>query len=428
MAGLALLGCVDAAQRSDAPPNLVLIVADDHGYTDFGFMGSPHVATPHLDRLAQEGTLFTRGFNTASVCGPSLRTLLTGQHPYQWDHHVARMHRRGVRRARGEEIQDFGTLPRWLQGRGYASFQGGKFWEASYAVAGFTHGMQRFGDDIAWGGSSTHLGRTTMEPLYAFIDAHRAQPFLVWFTPKLPHVPHDAAAEYRKPYQGLGFSDDAVRYYANITRLDAVVGELLAHLEGLGLRERTLVVFLTDNGWDQGPHAERRQTMDGPRGKRSMYELGFRTPIVFHGPGRVPAGAVHDELVSTVDLVPTLLDYAGAAIPDALPGRSLRPWIEGTGPWTRNTVIGGRMQTAEGGSNPDLSATDWRRSTFFVRSDRWHYIWDVETGDDVLFDMERDPQQQHDVVSEHPVLAPLFRDVIRRWQTEMARGVEIEPD
>lgn len=235
-----LAGCVDAG--GSRPPNLVLVIGDDHGYPDSGFMGSPSVRTPNLDRLAQEGTVFRNGYATASICRPMLRSLLTGLHPVQWQARVERLERDGVRRSPGEWIAEFSTLPRQLAQRGYASFQGGKFWEGTYALAGFDAGMQLHGDGVFDSGDGTPLGRETLDPVLRFLDAHADRPFFVWFAPMLPHLPHDAPEEFQRPYRGAGLSASAIAYYASVTRLDAVVGALRAELERRELLDDTLLV------------------------------------------------------------------------------------------------------------------------------------------------------------------------------------------
>jgi uncharacterized sulfatase len=284
--------------------------------------------------------------------------------------------------------------------------------------------MQKPGDDTTLGGSSTHLGRTTLAPVYEFLDAHVARPFLVWFAPMLPHVPHDAGAAYRRPYEGGELSADALAYYANITRFDAVVAEVMAYLDEKGLRERTLVVYLSDNGWDQAPDRTHPSVMAGLKGKHAMYELGFRTPIIFNWPGRVPAGTVHADLVSTVDLLPTLLDYAGIELPAGLPGHSLRPLIEGSDNWARDTVIGNMRQWRVPKPPGDTSGGAHMVSgdAFFLRTPKWRYIWFADQGMEELYDMESDPEENRDVAQEHPILAAMFRARIVAWQAEMKAG------
>jgi uncharacterized sulfatase len=420
---LGLFGC-DTAPRPVESPNLVLIIGDDVGVGDFGFMGSPHAETPHLDRLAEAGTVFRNGYSTASVCVPSLRSLLTGLHPYQWDARVAALKRRSIARPRGSEIQDFTTLPGTLKQHGYASFQAGKLWEASYALAGFTDGMQEPGDSMAMGGSGIELGRSTMAPVLEFIDAHQAEPFFLWFAPRLPHLPHDAPERYREPFQGRGLSEKALAYHANLMRFDAAVGELLAHLEERGLREKTLIVYVSDNGWDQDPDSNDwpRPGFAGPRGKMTMYDLGFRTPIVVSWPGPVPGGAVRDELVSAVDLFPTFLDYAGVPPPGEQPGLSLRPILEGSGEWRRRQVVGSmrELRRWDERTPAERQAADWQRvrtggaTAFFVRTEDWHYVSNADLQTAELYRVSEDPREERNLVAERPALASLFRREIER--------------
>jgi uncharacterized sulfatase len=413
-----------ACQRADeAPPNLVLIIGDDHGYPDSGFMGSQIVQTPNLDRLAREGTVFRNGYATASICRPSLRSLLTGLHPVQWDARLAQLRREGSVRTPAEAILGFTTLPALLRTRGYASFQGGKFWEGSYSLAGFDAGMQLTGDGVFRTEEGKTLGREEgIAPVQRFLEAHAGRPFFLWFAPMLPHVPHDAPEAYRALYRGRGLTPDAELYYANVTRLDAVVGELRAELERRGLLERTLLVYLSDNGWDQAPDYAREHALhDGPRGKGTLYDLGLRTPIVFHWPGHVPEGIARDELVSAVDLVPTLLDYAGAAAPAYLPGKSLRPLLEGHARWERETVIDGISGPRGGlGHPPDQTRSE---PGWHLRTGRWHYLWFEGDGDE-LYDLEADPREQHDLARAHAPLVRRLRQSIASWRKRMSAAFE----
>jgi arylsulfatase A-like enzyme len=435
----ALLALVSTGERATPRdvPNIVLIIADDHGWPYFGFMGDPIVKTPNLDALAREGVVFPYGYTTASTCRPSLRSLLTGLHPLQW-----RAKRRALRaQGRGGEgtdpIRYFATLPGLLAERGYASFEGGKYWEGSFQAGGFTDGMKRAGDSEAlrkWGpvqsragGDSLELARTTMQPLWDFLDAHRHGPFFVWFAPKLPHMPHDAPEPYLKLYRDENLSDSARKYYANITRFDDKVGELVARLERLGLRDETLLVFLSDNGWEQDPRVTNRvKQLGGPKGKSSMYEIGFRTPIIFSWPGRLPGGQRAGGLVSEVDLFTTLLDFAGLEPPPDRTGVSLRPALKEGGASPRKTVIGSmaalrpppRAKAAAPETQGDLVRYE---RAYFLRNESWHYIWYADSakfGDrdaEELYRIDRDPREERNVVGDHPELAARFRAEIRRW-------------
>jgi uncharacterized sulfatase len=416
----------------------VVIIGDDHGWPYAGFMGDDVVKTPHLDTLAGEGVVFTTGYNTASSCQPSLRSLLTGLHQVQW--RARRQALRGEGRAEPgvERIRDFMTLPRLLAGRGYVSFQGGKHWEGGFAGSGFTAGMAQLTEPAPrgsrkWahnraGGDSLELGRSTMKPLWDFFDENRDRPFLVWYAPKLPHTPHDAGEKFAAQYAELPLSDAARRYYANITRLDATVGEIVAKLEQLGLREKTLLVYVSDNGWQQGPHEPNPvKALGGPKGKSSMYELGFRTPVIFSGPGRwTGSGVRRNDLVSTVDVFTTLLDFAGVEAPPDREGVSLRPVLEGDGDSPRRAIIGSmvslrppRAVESAAADSPELLVRTER--AYFLRSASWHYIWYTQAdrfGDrrpEELYRIDEDPWEEQDVAGEHPELTKRFREDIERW-------------
>ena len=225
--GLALALLAGACQAQDAgtaapPPNIVLIIGDDHGYDYFGFNGDENVITPNMDLIAAQGSVFGLAHTTSNYCRPSLQTFITGLYPVQYEQRVldlqeARLATDADFQAAGAQEQqwrrmelnaglmsEFETLPRMLSDLGYASFQGGKWWEQSYETAGFTHGMttswtwDRMADP-GWffefmGGEGIELGRTTMDPVLDFISEHADQPFFVWYGPSLPHTPLDQVA------------------------------------------------------------------------------------------------------------------------------------------------------------------------------------------------------------------------------------------
>jgi len=343
-------------------PNLVLIISDDQAYGDFGFMGNRQVRTPNLDRLASLSARYPNGYVPTSVCRPSLATLLSGLYPHQ--HGVHFNHpppglgaMRGLTadeyracRARAEGlIGRLPTLPRVLAEHGYACLQTGKHWEGDFRNAGFTHGMttgmptdppnygtrrQNNGEWVAHGNGDAGLaiGRDTMKPIFDFIDAHADRPFLVWYAPFLPHAPFDAPRRYVDQYAGRSdVPEHLVGYYANITRFDDTVGELLRYVEARGLAGRTVFLFIVDNGFRPAPSTSPKGgfARADNRSKLSPYENGVRTPVLLRWDGHVKP-ATHERQVQAVDVVPTLLSAAGlsGAIPD-LPGLDLMPSATG---------------------------------------------------------------------------------------------------
>jgi len=253
------------------------------------------------------------------------------------------------------------------------------------------------------------LGRSTMEPLWTFLDEHSDQPFFIWFAPTLPHTPFDAGPEFTRLYAGAGLSAGARAYYANITRFDAVVGQLLRRIDDSGLRERTLVVYLTDNGWDQEPKSDHAWHLGGPRGKFSIRDPGFRTPLVFRWPGWIEAGEVHDDLVSTVDLFPTLLGLAHIETPPGRMGVDLAPTLLNGDASPREAVMGGirSLRTPNGRISNERA--------WFLRTHETRYVWYEKRDEEELFDLTRDPREESNIASEDPDLTRELRERLQRW-------------
>jgi uncharacterized sulfatase len=299
-------------------PNLVLIIADDQAYTDFGFMGHKIVQTPTIDKLAAESATFVNGYVPTSLCRASLATLLTGQYAHQ---HCICFNDppKGVERDEAHPfIARSPALPRILSSAGYKSFQTGKFWEGHYANAGFTSGMTVKGRH---GDTGLAIGRETMAPIADFLDQSAGSPFFLWYAPMLPHTPHNPPASYVKEFSEKDLDPKTQAYYATIKWFDDSVAALLKLLDERKLTENTAILFLVDNGWAVPLAGERAGY--GVKSKNSPWDGGLRTPVMVKWPGHTQPGR-HEDLVSSIDVVPTLLEIAGLGYSAAgLPGLSL---------------------------------------------------------------------------------------------------------
>lgn len=367
LAGLIFTGLVCLANIfavASERPNVVLIISDDQTYSDFGFMGHKQVRTPHIDRLAAKSARYINGYVPSSVCRPSLVSILTGLYPHQHGVHFnhpppgfAKLTRSpDIDKTEYDTLRDKATrfiratptIPRILAANGYRCFQTGKYWEGHWKNAGFTAGMtiaeprkapealgnkRLAGGDLVAHGNGDHglaIGRETMQPTFDFVDDCKAKgdPFFVWYAPFLPHLPHNAPDRFRKLYEG---DDDvpkhAIPYYAACSWFDATVGDLVNHVEETGLAEKTIFVFVVDNGFSPDP----KQPMAGGdfnythMSKRSPFDDGLRTPILVRLDGRTKP-STHSSPCSSIDILPTLLSALrlGDEQPE-LPGRSLWP-------------------------------------------------------------------------------------------------------
>jgi arylsulfatase A-like enzyme len=336
LAVLLLVGLVP--WTSAAPPNVVMIVADDQGWGDYSFMGHPTVRTPNIDKLASESLISRRGYVPSSLCRASLATMITGQYPHQ--HQVtsndpplpkgktgaAANKDPAYLTARQEMIayiEKAVTLPWLLSEAGYVSMQAGKWWEGNACrCGGFTEGMTH--GDPAKGGrhgdDGLKVGREGLKPVLDFIDgaAAKKKPFYVWYAPMMPHSPHNPPERLLGKYKDKTPSIHVARYWAMIEWFDETVGELLGHLDRKGVAGETLVVYLCDNGWLQDPDSPNY----APRSKRSPYDGGVRTPILVRWPSKVKPRTA-EELASSIDLAPTILTAAGLKPTAAMPGVNL---------------------------------------------------------------------------------------------------------
>ena len=302
-------------------------------------------------------------------------------------------------------VRRVATLPRLLSRAGYRTLQTGKHWEGDYANAGFDEGMtlakphpvERDPDFAGLGMKSGHgngdagllIGRHTLEPIYDFVDrtTKAGKPFFVWYAPFLPHLPHNAPHKYVEPYaRDPRLPDHLVPYYANVSWLDETVGELLGALEQRGHLSETIVVFVVDNGYV----VDRKNLNQAVRSKNTPYEQGIRTPLLVRWDGRVRPGT-QSGLVSTIDIMPTLLAAAGIDQPEEeFPGINLMPIVTG------KTTAGPRAVFGEiyRGYAIELERAE---EEILFRWVRWgNYKLIVPTHPDqekMLFDLASDPNE-----------------------------------
>lgn len=335
MRSLFALLALGLAASAAEKPNVLMIVADDWGWTDFGCMGHPEIRTPNLDKLAKDGAFFPNGYTPTSLCRASLATILTGQFAHQ--HRICcNDPPDGVARdAMFPFIKESPAFPKLLQAAGYDSFQTGKFWEGHFSNAGFTQGMTTKGRH---GDEGLVIGRKTLDPIFDFVEKTK-KPWFVWYAPMLPHQPHDPPDRLVKRYSKDGRDPRLAKYWAMCEWTDETVGELLAGLEKRGLRKNLLVLFVVDNGWVQSVGPVKKGDQFQTRSKNTPYDAGVRTPVIVHWEGMTKAGK-YDDLVSTVDLAPTVLAACGAKAPDTMSGVSLLDVAAGKGPLKRDAVFG----------------------------------------------------------------------------------------
>lgn len=417
-----------AWSQNVARPNVVLIVSDDQAWSDYGFMGHPHLKTPNLDRLAAESLTFRRGYVPSSLCCPSLATILTGRFPHQHkitsndpplvpglagkNFHQSEAFQAGRERM-NQHMQAVATLPGVLKDNGYLTLQTGKFWQGHYSHGGFTHGMtrgDRHGDD------GLQIGRKTMKPIEEFIDAagQEKKPWMIWYAPMLPHDPHNAPAKYLERTKPLAPSETVAKYWANVEWFDQTVGDLLSILESRALSQNTIVLYVTDNGWIQDPAHPRY----APKSKQSPYEGGVRTPIMVRWIGKVAPGESQD-LAHSIDLMPTILKALGVGLPEGLPGIDL---LDPQATAARKMIFGECF--THNAINLDVPQENlrWR----WAIQGKWKLIIPnpsiEKEGVLELYDLDADPTEERNLATSNRQLVEDLGDEIDKWWPECSQS------
>ena len=320
------MGAVIAADPlRSSRPNILMVLSDDHGVPHLGCYGDQVVQTPNLDRFAAEGMRFNSAYTTAPQCSPSRASIFTGYSPQRV--HMTRLH--------ALLPSEYRTFFEVLREHGYYTGVAGRTHHMDgllghrpwFAETYKRHGLQTMKNRV----DLLHTG-TQDEGLVqfgAFLDKKpKAAPFVFQLNFSDPHGPWDAT-DFEKRYHPDSIRvpefmldtpeirESFVKYYAEISRADELFGRIMRLLDGRGLRENTMVVFIGDNGTPL------------PFGKVTLYQYGWHVPLLIRWPGHVKPGSSNSELISGVDFFATFLEAAGAGVPKGTESHSFLNLLEG---------------------------------------------------------------------------------------------------
>ncbi len=423
-----------AANAADRP-NIVLVMTDDQGYGDVGCHGHPYLKTPHLDKLHSQSTRFT-DFHVSPTCAPSRAALMSGRHPFKngVTHTILERERMTLKAT---------TIAQVLKTSGYTTGIFGKWHlgdEDPYQPQNrgfdevFIHGCGGIGQSYA-GSQGAVPGTGYYNPFIkhnntfvkttgyctdvffkqtlGWIKSVKDQdaPFFAYLVTNAPHGPYIVADKYKAPYTDKAPGRSA-SFFGMIANIDENMGVLMAKLDEWKLTDNTLLIFMTDNGSAAGTYNA------GMKGKKnSPNEGGSRVPLFMRLPGSIKAGVDVDRLTRHVDLFPTLAAYAGAEIPKGLDldGRNLMPLIKDpAADWSdRYTFFHvGRWNKADAGGRWGKGNTDPQKAKYkgyAVRNEKWRLV------NGGLWDIENDPGETTDVISEHPEVAEKMQKAFDAW-------------
>jgi arylsulfatase A-like enzyme len=414
-----------AAPAPAATPNFLFLFADDLGWSDVGFNGRKEWQTPHLDRLAAQGTNFKRWYTAAAVCAPSRAALLTGRYTIH----------NGVSGNGADLPADAVTLAQALKKHGYATALFGKWHHGrprpgtkSYRhpldlgfdeFIGYTdarHAWEHFPKELWFGREKKpvtgHAETIAANNAIDFLKRHKARPFFLYVPFITPHLHIEALEEDLAPYRGKFDEKDPknplnATYAAMIARLDKEVGRILQALDELKLAEETIVVFTSDHGatfeaGNRGTSAYHDSNRPFRGQKRTLWEGGLRVPAVVRWPGKVPAGKTSQEIVHMTDVSPTFLAAAGL---------KPEPGWKVTGADLLE-VWCGKAKTPE-----RTLFWEWRSEGYHQLAAMRGDLKLVVTGNQPaeLFDVVRDSGERRNVLAEHKPLAEQLRKELTAW-------------
>ncbi|MBM3996348.1 MAG: sulfatase [Planctomycetes bacterium] len=442
--GLAIFTLYAGTAHADAPkkkqPNIIFLLADDLRWNAVGFMGDKLAKTPNLDKLAKRGVVFRNHFVTTSICAVSRASIFAGQY------------------ARRHKINDFvtdftpeawaRTYPMLLKRAGYRIGFIGKFGVgAKMQAASFDFWKGFPGQGAYFGkGETVHLTHRMGDQALEFLQGcKKDQPFCLSLSFKCPHAMDAAKREYPpdprdenlfkdvtfpipktadpKFFQALPdfvqksesrkrwerrfktpekFQEIVRDYYRLVTGMDREIGRILDELDRLGIADDTIILFTSDNGYFFGER--------GLADKWYLYEESVRVPMLVFDPSlpKERRNRTVDAMTLNIDLAPTMLDYAGVAIPESMQGKSLRPWVRGESPKWRDDWF-----------YEHHTAIKIIPESEGVRTNRWTYLrWmkDASKPVEELYDLQTDPWQERNLVA-----GAAHQDTLRhlrsRWET-----------
>lgn len=427
-------------------PNVILILADDLGYTDLGCYGSRYYQTPNIDRMAAEGLRFTSGYTCGPNCQPTRAAMMSGQYgPRTGVYTVGSIERFPWRTRSLRPVDNVEKLPtnkvtlgQAMKACGYVTGLFGKWHLGEDAehhplARGFDESIVSMGKHFNFNTNpkteypeGTYLADFLTDKATDFIRRHRQEPFFLCLHHFAVHSPWEAKAEWIRKFQGLPAADghhDPV-YAAMIASVDESVGRVLATLDELHLAENTLVIFTSDNG---GVGGYAREGIGGTDitdnaplrgGKGMLYEGGIRVPYIFRRPGTVPAGKECDVPICSVDLFPTLLDLAGGTPPDDYPldGVSYACILTGqSGEALKDRAIFWHFPGYLGAGKGTWRATPLGA----IRQGDWKLLQFFEDGRIELYNLREDIGERHDLAEQQPQKTAELMARLRAWQAEI---------
>ena len=433
-----LVLCSNLLATADEKPNILFIFADDWGWGDLSCHGHPYVKTPHIDRLAKEGTDFHRFTVASGVCSPSRTAVMTGHFParYNIDGHFAWVPSNAKRNMPDWLDTQAPLLPRFLKQGGYATAHFGKWHLANNMIPdspvpgeyGFeTYGaFNCAGEQIPVHEDSEHVVKFIQK------SKEHGKPFFINMWLHEPHTPFHTVPKYRWRFRHL--ENEADNIYASVlSHADDRVGEVLDELDRLEMTENTLVIFSSDNGPARSSRpaelglmhdtatgagynvAAAKGITGGRKGyKSSLFEGGIGVPFIARWPGKIPSGRVDKKsILSAVDLLPTFCDVAGVVLPnDYQPdGISQINALMGNGMTMREKPLFWKFNSPW----PPQTSRPHHWISYAVVENQWKLVTNSDQSHVELYDLLSDPFEKKDLSQSSQSTVNHLTTTLNQW-------------
>ena len=448
--------CAQAVHAAQ-PPHIILINIDDMGWLDLGCQGSTYYETPHIDALASSGMRFTQGYAGAANCAPSRAALISGMASPRTGVYTVGSPARGKAETRKlvptentpHLAEDCFTIGDAMQSAGYITATVGK-WHVSDDPTTYGFDINIAGNNK--GGPYTggyhspykfpnceqdqpgeYLTDRLTDEAIKIIETHARddQPLFLYFPYYAVHTPIQANKNHLAHYEAKAGSlgQEHAAYASMIAALDVNIGRLMARLDELSLREKTLVMFTSDNGG----HEKYTDQQPLRAGKGSYYEGGIRVPFFASWPGVIPAGEVNQTAVTALDFYPTFCELADVQLPEdkVLDGDSLVRLLRGEADpvFSERTLIYHfpiYLQSYLDDATETRDPLFRTRPGSLIRKGPWKLQQYFEDGDIELFNIENDIGEQQELSQQHPEVAQQLLSELKAWRETMQAPVPTE--
>ncbi|MBN2296223.1 MAG: arylsulfatase [Pirellulales bacterium] len=432
---LMLFFCLpEAGFAEQSKPNVILILADDMGLGDLSCLNGGRSRTPKLDKLKSQSVWFNQAYSAAPVCAPARAALLTGRYPHRTGAVTLNMEKYPeLARIRKDEttMADVfrssgyvtGLIGKWHSGIGREYHPLARGFDEYQGFTGYLHVTSYFDyrldvQDRTQSFSNRYLTTDLSNRAVDFVRRHKKDPFFLHLAHYAPHRPIGAPKERIAPYLDKGFDRETATVYAMIEIMDEGIGDLLAELDRLGLRDDTIVIFSSDNGPD--PLVSTRFNLQLRGNKYTVYEGGIHVPFMIRWPKRFPPGE-RDDVIHFTDVLPTLIDLCELKPPSdlKLDGGSLSAVLSGEHKglpdkrfWQWNRKV------PRYSHNAAMREGDWKLVRPFVTR---RIPKNESKRPPVLYNLASDPAESRDVSRKNPERASRMAADLEAWSKEVEK-------